>query len=378
MKILDRYVLVTFFKNYLISFLVLIGLYIALDMVFNFDDLIEPPKAMAASLPVTQIILDIAGYYAYQTPAIFVYLSGIIAVVGAAFTLMRLSRFNELTAILAAGVPLLRVAVPIVAAGVALNGVLILDQEVFIPRIMFKIVRSHEEMHIASPKSFAIQMMRDDHNGLLTAASYTPPGDGRPAKMDYLDVVERDEQLRPRGHLQADMAVYDPHAKLWRLTHGQHVSILQPQPAGRQQPLAMDAYQSDINPDEIALWRGGEYVQLLATSRINQLLARPKSYGTENLLRVKNFRIAQPIGNVILLLLAVPTVLTRQPGQLKSAAVKCLFLCGACMGCTFLAYQLAANPPSPEWTTRWPAAMAWMPIFIFGPLAVWLLDRVKS
>ena len=41
MKILDRYVLVTFLKNYLISFMVLVGLYILLDLVFNFDELIE-------------------------------------------------------------------------------------------------------------------------------------------------------------------------------------------------------------------------------------------------------------------------------------------------------------------------------------------------
>ena len=378
MKILDRYVLVTFFKNYLISFLVLVGLYIALDMVFNFDDLVEPPKAMATSISTPQIIFDIAGYYAYQTPAIFAYLSGIIAVVGAAFTLLRLSRFNEVTAVLAAGVPLLRVAAPIIVAGVALNGVLIADQELLLPHIMFKIVRSHEEMHIATPKSFPIQLMQDDHKGLLSAASYTPPGDGRPAKIDFLDVVERDDQLRPRGHLQADMAVYDTHAKLWRLTNGLHVSILQPQPTGRQMPAHVEVYKSNITPDEIALWRGGEYVQLLATSRINQLLERQESYGTVNLLRVKNFRITQPLANVILLLLAVPMVLKRDPGQLKSGAVKCLFLSGACMGCTFIAYQLAATPPSPEWMARWPATMAWLPIFIFGPLAVWLLDRVKS
>ena len=41
MKILDRYVLITFIKNYLISLMVLLGLYIVLDMVFNFDELAE-------------------------------------------------------------------------------------------------------------------------------------------------------------------------------------------------------------------------------------------------------------------------------------------------------------------------------------------------
>ena len=38
MKILDRHVLLSFLKNYLISFMVLIGLFVTLDMVFQFDE----------------------------------------------------------------------------------------------------------------------------------------------------------------------------------------------------------------------------------------------------------------------------------------------------------------------------------------------------
>jgi hypothetical protein len=41
MKILDRYVLVSFLKNYVIALMVLLGLYIVLDMVFNFDQLVD-------------------------------------------------------------------------------------------------------------------------------------------------------------------------------------------------------------------------------------------------------------------------------------------------------------------------------------------------
>jgi lipopolysaccharide export LptBFGC system permease protein LptF len=45
----------------------------------------------------------------------------VIPVVAVAFTLIRLSRFNELSAILAAGVPLLRVSAPIIFASLGLN-----------------------------------------------------------------------------------------------------------------------------------------------------------------------------------------------------------------------------------------------------------------
>lgn len=380
MKILDRYLLINFLKNYLISFMVLVGLYIALDMVFNFDDLVEPPKSVAAiNLTAPQIIYDIAGYYAYQAPLIFVYLSGMIAVVGAAFTLLRLSRFNELTAVMAAGVSLRRVALPIILAGVVFNVLLVADQELLIPQILPKLIRTHEEMHIPTPKTYAVEAMLDSHNGLLYAARYTPPSDATPATIEYLDVAERNAQMQPTGHLSADKAVWDNAARLWRLTNGQHVDLLGPEDNTLSPPTKADTYQSDsVTPDEIALWRGGPYVQLLATAQINELLQRPKSYGVIDLLRTKNMRMTQPLVNVILLLLACPTVLTREPGRLKLAATRCLLLCGLCMGLVFITYQIAAHPPNPDWSRQWPVVMAWMPIFVFGPIAVLLLDRVKT
>ena len=136
---------------------------------------------------------EIGDYYFYQTFLFFVHLSGIIPVVAAAFTLMRLSRFNELTALLAAGVPLLRIAMPIVLAGVVLNGLMIVDQEVVIPALLPKLTRSHDDVHRTDVKTFPIQAMQDSNRALLYAGRYTPPGPGRPATMDKVDVVERGE-----------------------------------------------------------------------------------------------------------------------------------------------------------------------------------------
>ena len=104
---------------------------------------------------------------------------------------MRLSRFNELTAILAAGTSLLRVALPIVIAGIMLNLFLLADQEWLIPQIIPMLIRSHEEMHTQTPKTYMVQMMQDDRDGLFNAALYTPPGTDTPASIQYLDVVER-------------------------------------------------------------------------------------------------------------------------------------------------------------------------------------------
>ncbi|MGH7213517.1 MAG: LptF/LptG family permease, partial [Tepidisphaeraceae bacterium] len=317
-------------------------------------------------------------FYFHQSFLIFAQLSGIIPVVAAAFTLMRFSRFNELVAMLAAGVPLLRIAMPIILASLVLNGLLLVDQELIIPAVADKLVRNPDELRATQRKAFHLRAMQADDNALLSAAKYIMPTSTEPAEMEKLDVIHLDERNRPVSHLRADRAVWNASLKQWELGNGVLVTGLLPDDRQtRQTPV--DVYRSSINPDEIALHRYSDYVDLLATARIDELLERPKAYGAADLLRVKHFRFTQPIANFILLLLAIPCVLTREPGRLKAAATKTVVVAGLCMGAVFLAQQLASsNIFGPAWQARWPIMMAWIPIFIFAPAAVLMLDRVKT
>jgi lipopolysaccharide export system permease protein len=381
MKILDRYILVSFLKNYLISFMVLIGLYVVLDMVFNFDELAEyrdQADLGGGVAGVLSLMRAIGDYYFFQCFRIFAHLSGIIPIVAAAFTLIRLMRFNELTAQLAAGIPLLRMALPIVIAALVLNGLLIVDQELVIPQIIPKLTRKHDQLHSSGGRAFPIRAMQDDANGLLNAAMFHPESDAGPAWMEHIDVVEVDEDFSPVAHIRATRGDWDPRARQWKLTDGERVTGLAPGDgdAGiKTEPCP--AYRSSITPDEIALYQSGEYVELLPSSRITMLLERPKSYGATDLQRVKHSRITTWIMNVVLVLLAIACVMTREPGRIKQGIAACVVLCGACLGTIFLCYQLAGTPPAGErWSDMWPAIMTWMPIFIFFPLAMFLLDRV--
>ncbi len=379
MKILDRHVLFSFLRNYFISLMVLIGLYVVLDMVFAFDEFVEVQgkSGNESAASVWFVVRHILNYYAYQVFLIFAYLSGIIPVVAAAFTLIRLIRFNEMTAILAAGVPLLRVAAPIILCGLVLNLVLLpINQELIIPRMIPMLIRGHDQPEAAS-RAFPIRGLQDQQNRLLVAARYNPPTDRRAARMEYMSVIERDADLRPLSHTSADAAVWDEASQQWRLTNGKILYDLTGEKRSPEQP--MRTYRSNITPEEIALYRSGDYVELLPTARINQLLARRESYGTTDLLRVKHTRFAQPVLNFILLLLACVCLLTRDPSQVKGGIMRCAAVTALCMGAIFLSQQLAGHPQGgAEWIDRWPAIMAWMPILIFGPVAVWLLDRVNT
>jgi lipopolysaccharide export LptBFGC system permease protein LptF len=358
--------------------MVLIGLYIVLDMVFNFDELAEVSSKTAGAGGLASILTmlsSIGDYYFYPTFRIFAQLSGIIPVVAAAFTLIRLSRFNEMTASLAAGVPLLRMAMPIILAAVVLNFLLVVDQEMLVPQMIPRLERKHDELQKTASRSYPVRAMQDDANGLFNAAEYHPD---TPPWIEQLDIVQFDDSFMPVSHIAADRADWDESAKAWRLTSGRITRGLRPgQKHTRPQPLA--TYASSITPDEIALYRSGEFVDLLSRRRIEMLLDRPKSYGTLDLLRVLHSRIAQPMWNIVLLLLAIACIMSREPGRLKMGIFQCVVMCGVCMAAIFLTQQLAGTPPTgPQWADRWPALMAWMPIIIFGPVAIGLLERVKT
>ncbi len=392
MKIIDRYVILSFLRNYVISFLVLVGMYVVMDMVFNFNHMVDVQSGGGGdSQGVFGALYDIVDFYFYQCFLIFVQLSGIIPVVAAAFTLMRFSRFNELTAMLAAGVPLLRIAAPIILVSVVLNGLLLIDQELILPLMIPKIMREHDEVHRGPRGYYPIDAMQDSNAGLVYAARYFPTPDDKQPYIVEFDVIERQptqrtidgetrEVMIPIAHIQAQEAHWNPDAQQWDLVEGKRTSGLN---SNKLIDEPVTSFKSNITPEEISLFRSTHYVDLLPTSRIDQLLNRPNMYGKMALLRVKHTRFTQPLMNVTLLLLAIPCVMTREPGNLKTAATKTLALMGMAMGSVFIFHQLASNiPPTLASTaagpSTWAMLMAWGPIFIFGPLSVFLLDRIKT
>src|SRR5439155_26672731 len=147
----------------------------------------------------------------FQTFKIFTHLSGIIPIVAAAFTLIRMSRFNELTASLAAGVPLLRTAMPIILAAMVLNVLLVVDQELLIPQMIPKLVRKHDELQQQGLRTFAVRAMQDESSGLLNVARYHPAGrEDEHAWMEQVDVIEFNDRFMPVAHIFADKGEWDP------------------------------------------------------------------------------------------------------------------------------------------------------------------------
>jgi lipopolysaccharide export LptBFGC system permease protein LptF len=376
MKLLDRYVLTLFIKNYIISLTVLIGMYIVMDMVLRFDSIVMVQKQVGGGglSSVLRTLYDVGGFYFYRSFAIFVQMSGIIPVVAAGFTLVRLSRFNELTAFIAAGVPILRMIVPVMVAAIILNMLLIVDQELVLPTMIPQLMRQHDEMHQSNGNQYPITAMQVGPDCVLVCGLYDPDK----GVMRDMDIVQRNDDRLPTTHWLADFATWNPQLHRWDLTNGKKVIDLLPTQRSSSQSVITE-YTGPLTPDDIDLYHGTEAVEYLSTHKINLLINSSNSYGAAGLNKIKSLRLTQPFMNIVLLMLAIPAVLTFDAKTLKTAATKCLTLMALAMSSVFICQQIASHPPlGAMWTSLWPALMSWMPIFIFAPLAVVLLDRVKT
>ena len=225
MRIVDRHVLYSFLRNYVLTLLVLIGLYIALDMVLNFDEFAVDDRTGRRG--AAGVVASIAGYYGAQTLLIFTQLAGVVPVIAAAFTLMRLSRNNEFTALLAAGVPLLRVALPIGVAAVVLTLLTLVGHELVIPRFIDQLTR--ERGDDAGGEAFRVEGLPlnvagdgGSSGGLLYAGRFLP---GDTPRMLGLTLIEHDGTFAPTTITTADEATWDPADRLWQLDGGRREPV---------------------------------------------------------------------------------------------------------------------------------------------------------
>ncbi len=107
----------------------------------------------------------IAQYYGYQTPWFFDRTSGIMTLIAAMFTLASLQRFNELTALLAAGTSKLRIVRPLLIAGIIVALVAAANREWVIPKFRDKLSRNAQSL--ANQKKQPIIPTYDPRTGVV-------------------------------------------------------------------------------------------------------------------------------------------------------------------------------------------------------------------
>ncbi|MEM6330709.1 MAG: LptF/LptG family permease, partial [Planctomycetota bacterium] len=144
-RIVDRYVLRQFVQFYLICFLSLVGLYIVIDAFGRLDHFTSHSKEGGSLLTV------MGRYYGYKSLAFFNQTSGVLALIAAMFTVTWSQRHNEMTALMAAGVPRLRVLRPVILAAIATSLAAAAARELVIPGVRHELAADTKNLGGDSP-----------------------------------------------------------------------------------------------------------------------------------------------------------------------------------------------------------------------------------
>jgi len=363
-KTLDRYLLRGFTYSYVVSVVIMISLYIVLDLFANLDEFTGGNKS------TTVVIKEIISYYTYHSFLYFAQVAGMITLVAGCFTLARLQRTRELMAMIAGGVSLYRVAMPIIAAGLVFNTLWVIDQEVIIPRIADKLVRSHEEA--SARQSFALWFLEDRSNTLLSAMNYNP----NTQVMEEVIAMERDEDGQITAKISADAAEWDDEKDSWKLIRGVRYAPSAEKAefvvAGEMGRKPLEYYQSDWRPADLGLRQSTNWTWFLNIRQLNDLLKKPHLIANLNeVISARHIRLTQPILNILLLLLGLPFFLNREPHNMLVSVGFCLLAAISCFLISFVAQTMASS-------VNCPALAAWLPILIFGPLAAILMENIKT
>ncbi len=380
MKILDKYVAKSFLIGYAIAFCVLIGLRVIIDLFVNLDEFTEH-----ADLGALAVAKNILIFYGINAALYFRDFAGMITVVAAVFTLGKMVRHNELVAVMASGVSLKRVIAPIIILSLVFTVMLVVDQEIIIPTLGEKLVRSQDD--IPGQETYDVWFIIDSKGSLIcsqkfdvmTSTLYKPTILLRKRIPIMPDAAKQDPDTKTEsfiwecvGRIDADEAVYDTKMERWRLINGQYA-------ARDSSELAEQImfYESDVTAKDIPIRRQSRNKTLLSSKQLAELASqRTKIKDLAQLYSQKHFRVTDPIINMVMLLVSFPILVCRDPKAMKSAVIISFAVTTSCFITSFICKMFATEAVLFDKVI--PEFWAWLPIFIFLPIAFIELDSMKS
>jgi lipopolysaccharide export system permease protein len=379
MLILDRYLLRQFAMNFLACFVSLTGLFIVVDLVGNIDDFLKVSGQNGGGF--WSIIGE---YYGYRTIGFFDRTSGILTLIAAMFTMAMFQRFNELTAIQAAGVPKARIIKPIIIAVLVITGLAVFNRELVIASVRDRYSRNAQDLfgEVGKDMDQKRDMLTDVIIGgkktyankqRIESATFTLRGEllskyGR--QFAAADAFYRPaSKEHPSGYLLKEVTAPKDLANKPSLAIGEETIIYTPQD---NKWLASNEcfIKSDVTFEQLA-----SRADFRANASIMELVAGLKNpslgFGADMRTAI-HARIVQPFLDVTLLFLGLPLILARTNRNMFFAIGLCVgvvvlfFL--VVLGCQYLGNSYLVNP----------SLAAWLPVFIFVPAAVWMSEPLRE
>src|SRR5690606_1463606 len=110
------------------------------------------------------IVVAVLDYHVPMTILLYSFFAGLLVTAAAGFTFANLSRSREMVAIVASGVSMYRIAIPVVFVGVVLNMLTIVNQEWVIPDMAEKLIRSKSDLFTTDHENEPVYFSPDGEN----------------------------------------------------------------------------------------------------------------------------------------------------------------------------------------------------------------------
>lgn len=370
MKTLDRYIVKLFLQNYVILGVVLGGLYILVDLIIDLDEFVKAGREHADRFGGTLIstLWVMGDYYGPMMLLIYSAMSGLLVVAAMGFTIAQLQRTRELTAILASGVSLYRVAAPVLIAGFTLNLMVLPVQELAIPKLADKLVRSKSQVGQPTLREHPVHYAKDDAGSLISAASFSA------AKGELSDVriIEREESGRQSVLIRAGKATWSESDAAWRLESG---LAFKPGDAesgvGALSGEPIDFYRTELSPKVLITRRAALFVRLQSLQQLQEMRANAALTfdQRERIAQVMWSRFTTLILGVLILLMGLPFFLTRVPGNILINSAKA-------SGITIGAWATGLVLVQVGGLSALTAAL--LPVVLFVPISFYLVTTIKT
>jgi lipopolysaccharide export system permease protein len=377
--IIDRYLLREFVQSFLICFVSLTGLYTVIDGFAYLDEFITYAQTHGSLLVV------MGQYYGYRSLSFFDNTSQILALIAAMFTMTWIQRYNELTALEAAGIPKSRIVRPVIGAVVAISLLSVANREFMIPAAREHLSHTPQDLGGSSGKRLRPLYDHETDVQIGGSSSITFASEKR---------IENPDFYLPSGlnrygtHLTAKNAFYLP-PQDGRPGGYLFSGISKPSGLDGEPSLALDGQPVLLTPRDHAWLKPGEcfltsnvsFDHLQADSSwqkfsstaelIRGLRNRSLNFGAEERLAI-HARIVRPFLDVTLLFLGLPLMLSGSKRNVFLAIGMCMSLVVAFMLIVYACQILGSN------YLIEPALAAWLPLMIFVPCAVGLSQPLRQ
>lgn len=412
---LDRYIARQYLFNVVALMVLLFSFVVTVDVTLNLDRFVKraekieaesarasfaPASAAAAPVPpaaaatppappsgLRKMVLTVLLVFDLWWPRLlqlYNYTIGLCLVGAMGFTFTQLVRHREMVAVLAGGISLYRLLVPVFAVAVLMMSLKAVNQELVIshPRIAPLLARDAGDAGNRDLAEFQVPLTADGRGQIWMAANFDPVS----GVMSGVQIWNRDARGVVTHRFAADQAVWRSNTGpgqtggAWELTNPRLTStdLGKPGSAGAAarpaSPIAVPSrIETDLEPSTLLFKRFASFRQSLSWSQISQMLASRhlKPELRDELQRIRWGRVSMMLSSLLSLAITMPFFLMREPRNMVVQSLKCAPIAII----TMMGGTLLAAMPVPGL----PAGFAvFLPVLILLPITAAVLGAIRT